>query len=109
MTYRHPEPVDAAISSFLLEHLETPSALLENIAQNMKPNGFAFVTGALTAAEIDHITEFRRESELITLAEDAGFRVIATLSSGPPRFSPKLRFMPRSMALLLQKRINDIW
>jgi ubiquinone/menaquinone biosynthesis C-methylase UbiE len=75
LDYSTDEPADAVISSFLLEHLENPRSLLENVSRNLKPKGFAFVTGALTAAEIDHISEFRYESELVILAEESGLRV----------------------------------
>lgn len=100
---------DAAISCFLLEHVEFPDRLLANLAGNLNPGGYAFVTGALTAAEVDHITEFKRESEIVRLAEDAGFRVIATYSASPDFESTSFRLLPRSMALVLQKRRNDIW
>ena len=68
-----------------------------------RPGGCFFVTGALTAAQIDHIYEFRHESELVSLAEDCGLRVLETLSTNPARLLPGARFVPRSMALLVQK------
>jgi ubiquinone/menaquinone biosynthesis C-methylase UbiE len=107
--HRLVEPAHAAISSFLLEHLERPEALLDNLAANLAQGGYAWITAALTAAEIDHITEFRRESEIVRLVEDAGLRVIATLSETPRAARSKLRFVPRSMAVVAQKRRNDIW
>ena len=98
-----------------MEHLEKPQLLLQNMASNLFPREYAFIIAALTAAEIDHIYEFRRESEVISMAEEAGFRVISMYSSAP---SPRVlqafnanshRFLPRSLALVLQKRKNDIW
>jgi hypothetical protein len=65
--------------------------------------GRAFVTGALTAAQIDHIYEFRHESELVQMAELTGLRVLQTCSTNPRRTLPRARFVPRSMALLLEK------
>jgi len=109
LEYQAPEPADAGISCFLLEHLETPEKLLHNLAENLNPRAYAFVTGALTAAEVDHIAEFRRESELIKMAEDAGFRVVTMTSSSPDVYPDSMRFLPRSMAMVLQKRDNDIW
>jgi 2-polyprenyl-3-methyl-5-hydroxy-6-metoxy-1,4-benzoquinol methylase len=99
----------ACICSFLVEHLEEPAKLLETMAHVLAPEGFAFFTGALTAAQVDHIHEFRRESELILLAEQHGFRVMETRSVSPARTLPKARFLPRSMALLMQKRAHDTW
>ncbi len=97
------ESADAGISSFLIEHLEQPEQLFKVIHHLLKPGGIFFVTGALTAAQIDHIYEFRKESELVTLAEDSGLRVLETLSTNPKRLLPGARFVPRSMALLVQK------
>lgn len=103
------EAMDAGISSFLLEHLERPELLLASLATALRPGAHAFVTCALTAAEIDHIYEFRRESEVIALVEEAGFRVKRILSSEPEVTPPDRHYLPRSMAMILQKRRNDIW
>ncbi len=109
LQFRDDSPFDAGVSCFLLEHLEHPGQLLVNLAANLKPRAYAFVTGALTAAEIDHIFEFKRESELVRLAEDAGFRVIQTYSSSPYLSNTGVHYLPRSMALIMQKRENEIW
>lgn len=97
------DSADAGISSFLIEHLEQPGRLFEVIYHLLKPGGVFFVTGALTAAQIDHIYEFRNESELVAMAEASGLRVLETLSTNPARLLPRARFVPRSMALLVQK------
>lgn len=109
LAFQGAKKYDAAISCFLLEHVERPDLLFANLAGNLRAGGYAFVTGALTAAEIDHITEFKRESEIIALAEAAGFRVLTTYSASPSPYPPAARFLPRSMALVLQKRHNDVW
>lgn len=100
---------DAAISCFLLEHLEQPQRLFDNLAANLKTRGYAFVTGVLTAAEIDHIYEFRRESELIEMAEKAGFRLVSMISAAPQSHPRHFYYLPRSMAMVLQKKENAIW
>jgi 2-polyprenyl-3-methyl-5-hydroxy-6-metoxy-1,4-benzoquinol methylase len=115
LTFKGNEKYNAGISCFLMEHLEKPQLLLENLASNLVPRSYAFVIAALTAAEIDHIYEFRRESEIVSMAEEAGFRVISMYSSAPSQrvlqaFNANShRFLPRSLALILQKRKNDIW
>jgi hypothetical protein len=101
------ECADGLICSFLVEHLERPQELFAVTRHLLKPRGFAFITGALTAAQVDHIYEYRYESELVKDCEQHGLRVLATLSAGPQRTLPKARFLPRSMALIVQKRIND--
>ena len=100
---------NAAISCFLLEHLEDPKLLLQNMALNLENKAHAVITGALTASEVDHIYEFRRESEIVLMAEKAGFRVVSMYSAAPSSHPDSYRFLPRSLALILQKRKNDIW
>ena len=79
------------------------------MASNLENKGYAFITGALTASEVDHIYEFRRESEIVLMAEEAGFRVVSMYSAAPSSHPDSYRFLPRSLALILQKRKNDIW
>lgn len=98
-----PGTKDACICSFLIEHLEEPHRLLQVMAHHLRKGGRAWLAGALTAAQVDHIYEFHRESELVLLAEAAGFRVRETLSVEPRRLLPKARYVPRSMALLLER------
>lgn len=109
LSFRPSQPAQAGISCFLLEHLEDPLALLNNLAQCVDARELAFVTCALTAAEVDHIYEYRRESEVIHMAEDAGFRVVATLSAAPAGTPESSYFLPRSMAIVLQRRAGDVW
>jgi len=104
-----PDCADVVICSFLVEHLEQPHKLYETIGRLLKPGGVAFTTGALTAAHADHIFEFKRESELLHLAEDHGLRVLESLSIGPSRTLPRAKQLPRSMAMLLQRRKHDHW
>ena len=92
---------DGCICCFLIEHLEDPDRLLASIRHQLKPGAKAFVTGALTAAQVDHIYEFRRESELVEVCERNGLRVLETFSGQPRRTLPSAQFLPRSMALIV--------
>jgi hypothetical protein len=103
------DSADAVVCNFLVEHLERPEKLFEVIRHLLKPGSQAFVTGAITAAQLDHIYEFRYESELVRMAEAAGLRVTETFSGAPRRTLPNARFLPRSMLLIVQKRRNDIF
>lgn len=107
--YKADSAKQAGLCCFLVEHLENPGLLLTNLRENLTDGAYAFVTTALTAAESDHIYEFRYESEVLKMMEDNGFRVIASYSSAPPSHPKKFRFLPRSIALVLQKRHNDLW
>lgn len=109
LEYASAEKFDACISCFLLEHLEKPEKLLQNIVHNIKIGDFAFITGALTAAEVDHIAEFSHESQIVKMCEEAGLRVVASYSASPASHPSNSKFLPRSMALVLQKRRNEIW
>jgi SAM-dependent methyltransferase len=104
----HPAGVaDACICNFLVEHLEEPARLFEVIHHLLAPGGRAFISGALTAAQVDHIYEFRHESELVQLAEQHGMRVLETRSVQPQRTLPRARFVPRSMSLIVQRRTRE--
>lgn len=98
-----PGTADVCICCFLVEHLEDPGRLFKMIAHVLKPGGKAFVAGALTAAQLDHIAEFRHESELLRLGEAACLRSLETISLASERQLPKARFIPRSMGLILEK------
>lgn len=109
LTIKPVQKMECGISCFLLEHLETPNELLKNLSDCLEDGAYAFVTGALTASEIDHIFEFKRESELIKLAEDAGFRVVGSMSCAPESHHKRFTYLPRSMAMILQKRTKELW
>jgi|SRR5208283_1535965 len=109
LQFHEDKSFNAAISSCLLEHLEEPKRLLDNISASLGERGLAFVSAALTAAQTDHIREFRRESEVVNLAEQAGFRVVASYSSAPRKTPADAVFLPRTMALVLQKRAGEYW
>jgi 2-polyprenyl-3-methyl-5-hydroxy-6-metoxy-1,4-benzoquinol methylase len=102
-------PADAGISCFLLEHLEKPQAILAGLSASLAPGAPAFITAALTAAEVDHIYEFRRESEIVQMCESNGFRVKAMFSAEPEATPQDRYYLPRSIALVLQKKHNAIW
>jgi 2-polyprenyl-3-methyl-5-hydroxy-6-metoxy-1,4-benzoquinol methylase len=94
---------DAAVCNFMLEHLEQPGQFLADFAPSLKPGATAFISLALTAAQTDHIYEFRRESEAIVMAEEAGFELIESRVARPRRLMPGARFVPRVQAMLLRK------
>lgn len=100
---------DAVICSFLIEHLEDPELLVKVISHHLKPGARAYLSGAITAAQIDHIYEFTMESDLVLMAERNDLRVLETMSVSPARILPKAAFLPRSMGLLLQKRVTALW
>jgi len=109
LSFHAEDKFSAGVSCFLLEHLENPGKLLKNLSDNLAPGAPCFVTGAVTAAEIDHIFEFKSEAELVELAEKSGFRVCEIFSGFPDSFSHSMRFMPRSLAMILKKKHTETW
>jgi 2-polyprenyl-3-methyl-5-hydroxy-6-metoxy-1,4-benzoquinol methylase len=95
---------DSAICSFMLEHLEEPGRFLASFAPCLRSGGLAFVTLALTAAQTDHIYEFRRESEGVLLAEAAGFELLECRVARPRRLATGARFVPRIQGMILRKQ-----
>lgn len=95
---------DAAICCFMLEHLEEPGEFLTGFAPSMRPGAMAFITLALTAAQTDHIYEFKHESEAIVMSERAGFELMECRVARPSRGLPNAQHVPRVQALLLRKR-----
>ena len=95
---------DAAICSFMLEHLEEPGQFLIDFTPSLRSGALAFVTLALTAAQTDHIYEFKHESEGILFAEAAGFELLECRVARPQRLVPGARFVPRVQAMILRKK-----
>ena len=86
----------------LAEHLEKPQRLFASISRHLEPGGRAFVTTALESAQIDHVYDFHKESEPILMAENEGLRV-KCLVCDEGIGVPGGRFMPRALALILEK------
>lgn len=99
---------DFGISCFLLEHLEDPAALVANLRRSVKPGAPVFLTAAITAAEVDHIFEFRSEGEVIKLVEDGGFRV-SEMICPPPDSTVRMEYMPRSIAIIGWAKSKPTW
>ena len=104
-----PSIFDCGISCFLLEHLEKPELLVNNVSKLLKPRHYAFITAALTAAEVDHIYEFKRESEILLMMERAGLRVVDMKSLGPSNYPQENKFLPRSIAMIVSKNEGELW
>ena len=98
------ERYDAGICSFMLEHLEDPGVFLKDLAMTLKSGALAYISLALTAAQTDHIYEFKKESEGILLAEAAGFELLESRVSRPMRSLPGAKRVPRVQAMVLIKK-----
>jgi 2-polyprenyl-3-methyl-5-hydroxy-6-metoxy-1,4-benzoquinol methylase len=91
------------IAAMLAEHLQDPRPLFRSISRILADDGRVFFSTAIESAQRDHIYEFNQESEPLKMAEEVGLRVTRLVSdaSTPPAGA---RFIPRAMAMILQRR-----
>jgi 2-polyprenyl-3-methyl-5-hydroxy-6-metoxy-1,4-benzoquinol methylase len=97
------EQYQGIIAAMLAEHLEDPKLLFRAISRLLAKDGLVFFSTALESAQRDHIYEFNHESEAMKLAEDAGLRVTRLVSDASTPL-PGTRFLPRAVAMILQRR-----
>lgn len=95
---------DAGICAFVLEHVSEPREILAGMYDVLKSDSLCFFTTAIQAAESDHIYEFSSETEVTQLIETSGFRIVAVLSLPPQEFPLKRKYLPRSIAVVCQKK-----
>ncbi len=98
-----PRAYQGIIAAMLAEHLTDPRPLFAVMAHHLADDGIIFFSTALESAQRDHTFEFHHESEPITMAEEAGFRVTRLISdAGTP--APGGRFLPRALGMVLRRR-----
>jgi 2-polyprenyl-3-methyl-5-hydroxy-6-metoxy-1,4-benzoquinol methylase len=95
--------VDRVIAGELLEHLDQPQILMDAVYQALRPGGTAFVTAALTAAQMDHVTEFKTSEEVFKLAQNAGLDLVKHLEAGPQIVPKDTDKIPRVLAMVLRR------
>jgi 2-polyprenyl-3-methyl-5-hydroxy-6-metoxy-1,4-benzoquinol methylase len=66
---------DLAICCEVLEHVENPEILLQNIMLSLNKNGRVFVTTVINLEAIDHIYLFKNSTEIRNLFKRSGFAV----------------------------------
>jgi len=75
---------DRIICSELLEHVPDPGLLLDRLRGALAPAGLAYLTGAINAAQPDHVYLFTGDRQLFRLLEDHGFAIKASLTACHP-------------------------
>ncbi len=90
------------LAAMLAEHLYEPQQLFRIIAHHLHPEGRCFFSTAIESAQKDHVFEFRTEAQVMTMAANAGLRVVDLISDGPRR--PGAKFRPRALAAILEHR-----
>jgi SAM-dependent methyltransferase len=72
------------ICSELLEHVPDPDRLLERLREALAPGGIAYVTGAINAAQPDHVYLFTSDEQLFRTLEKHGLKIRAHLTACHP-------------------------
>lgn len=67
---------DAIICGEVLEHVEKPQMFLEQIRSLSNENTLIYITTAINAPEIDHITLFSSPDEVAQLFSDSGLTIV---------------------------------
>ena len=75
---------DRIICSELLEHVPEPDRLLEQLRGALAPGGLAYLTGAINAAQPDHVYLFTSDEQLFRMIENHGFVIKAHLTACHP-------------------------
>jgi 2-polyprenyl-3-methyl-5-hydroxy-6-metoxy-1,4-benzoquinol methylase len=69
------EPAPCIQAIEVLEHLSDPQLFLNNLRKLLKPNGYGFITAALTAPNADHIYLYWDSDDVIKQLVSAGFKI----------------------------------
>ncbi len=96
---------DCIVMGEVLEHVEQPLEMLKKIRSLLKEQGMAFITTVINAPAIDHISLFRSEEEVLTLAREAGFVVqdhICVTAGGIPMDRAVKRRYAINIAMVLK-------
>jgi 2-polyprenyl-3-methyl-5-hydroxy-6-metoxy-1,4-benzoquinol methylase len=94
---------DGIIAAMLAEHLPDPRPLFFAVSRQLSKDGCVFFSTAIESAQRDHVFEFNHESQPIQMAESAALRA-TRLVSGRSVVPAGYRFMPRAMAMILNRR-----
>jgi hypothetical protein len=97
-------PVDRLICGELLEHVPEPGLLLDRIHRTLKPNGLAYLTGAVNAPQSDHVSLFRSARELTALVEQRQLRITRQLAVCHPQRLKEQN--PPMVVAMVVERIN---
>jgi ubiquinone/menaquinone biosynthesis C-methylase UbiE len=75
---------DRIICSELLEHVPEPGRLLGRLRGALAPGGMAYLTGAINAAQPDHVYLFTSDEQLFRMLEEHGLAIKEHLTACHP-------------------------
>ena len=94
--------VQRLICSELLEHVPNPKLLLERLRDALAPGGLAYLTGAINAAQPDHVSLFTSTEQLLSLVEEQGLVMRAHLTACHPNRQAEQN-PPAVVAMVVQR------
>jgi SAM-dependent methyltransferase len=94
---------DAVIAGELLEHLDQPELLFRALGKALRPTGRAYVTAAITAANFDHVYEFRSADEVLRMASQEHLRVVDQLLALPRTVRHGATRIPQVLGMILAR------
>jgi 2-polyprenyl-3-methyl-5-hydroxy-6-metoxy-1,4-benzoquinol methylase len=74
--FSYSKKYDFVICCEVLEHVEEPAKLLENIRSSMNKNGKAFITTVSNLEAVDHIFLFKNSEEIRNMIKNTGFTIL---------------------------------
>ncbi len=99
-----PASVDAVILGELLEHVEDPKAVLEDLWRAARPQAPAFISTVVFMANIDHIHLFEKADEIRDLVTGSGWRIAEEWPLPlHPDDTPEMARRPINYAAILEK------
>jgi 2-polyprenyl-3-methyl-5-hydroxy-6-metoxy-1,4-benzoquinol methylase len=102
MTAENLPHADRLVCSELLEHVPDPRKLLSRIAATLNPGARVFLTGAITAAQVDHVYLFETADELVVMVHEEGLKVLDSITLVHPNRKAEAR-PPRVVALIAER------
>lgn len=91
----------------VLEHVEKPVELMEQIHRLLKDDGYAYITAPANAPAIDHIYLFENAADIRAIFDKAGFKVVDEISIYTEDAKKAKKFnlkVPMMYGALLQKK-----
>ena len=74
--FSHSQKYDFVICCEVLEHVEEPVKLLQNIRSSLNRNGKAFITTVSNLEAVDHIFLFNSSDEIRNMIKNTGFIIL---------------------------------
>jgi len=94
---------DIIIAGEFLEHVENPQMVFHSVKSQLKNNNsVGFITAAITAANLDHVYEFKEPGEVTKMMNSCGLVLVDSLLVSPPT-ARAAKKIPRVLSMIVKK------